>query len=145
MRTGPVPLDHAAYAIFGSGAGAGSVAALPKFPEGVIEMPYLATDSAASVGEPDASFRDSIPKRAYLEAGLGPDDWELTPASLELDSSCGSGSGCRSPGVSSNRRRGRSGSKRRWPAQALAWCSNCRPAAKPRDRTRRKSRAHVDR
>jgi acetyl-CoA acetyltransferase len=69
---------------------AGISTALPKFPELVIEMPYLATDSAASVGEPDASFRDSIAKRAYQEAGLGPEDLDVAEvydlsSAFELD------------------------------------------------------------
>jgi len=69
---------------------AGISTALPAFPELVIEMPYLATDSAASVGEPDASFRDSIPKRAYQEAGLGPEDLDVAEvydlsSAFELD------------------------------------------------------------
>jgi acetyl-CoA acetyltransferase len=69
---------------------AGLSTTLPTFPERVIEMPYLATDSAASVGEPDAAFRDSIPKRAYQESGLGPDDLDVAEvydlsSAFELD------------------------------------------------------------
>ncbi len=69
---------------------AGISTVLPTFPERVIEMPYLATDSAYSVGEPDASFRDSIPKLAYQESGLGADDIDVAEvydlsSAFELD------------------------------------------------------------
>ncbi len=62
----------------------------PEFPNTVLEMPNLATDSAATVAPPALPFRDSIAAAAYDEAGLGPDDlsvaevYDLSSA-LELD------------------------------------------------------------
>jgi acetyl-CoA acetyltransferase len=62
----------------------------PKFPNTIIEMPNFATDSAASVGLPNAPFRDSITTAAYEEAGIDPDDLDLAEvydlsSALELD------------------------------------------------------------
>ncbi len=62
----------------------------PRFASGVVEMPDLATDSAAAEGVEPASYRAAIPLRAYEEAGLGPEDiglaevYDLSTA-LELD------------------------------------------------------------
>jgi len=62
----------------------------PSYPKTVIEMPSFATDSAATVGPPEAAFRDSIAEKAYEEAGLGRDDVDLAEvyglsSALELD------------------------------------------------------------
>jgi acetyl-CoA acetyltransferase len=62
----------------------------PRYPNTLIEMPNFATDSAAGVAVPDTSFRDSIAKAAYEQAGIGPEDldcaevYDLSTA-LELD------------------------------------------------------------
>ncbi len=62
----------------------------PKYPNTVLEMPNFASDSAHTVGLPDATFRDSIAAAAYQEAGIGPEDvnvaevYDLSSA-LELD------------------------------------------------------------
>ncbi len=69
---------------------AGVSTVTPRFPQGVIEMPNFSTDSAAAVAPPDTPFRDSIAKRAYEEAGLGPEDLDLAEvydlsSALELD------------------------------------------------------------
>ncbi|MCA9529909.1 MAG: lipid-transfer protein [Myxococcales bacterium] len=62
----------------------------PAFPNTVIEMPNLATDSGASSGPPETPFKASIAKRAYDRAGVGPEDvdvaevYDLSTA-LELD------------------------------------------------------------
>jgi acetyl-CoA acetyltransferase len=62
----------------------------PTFPNTVIELPEFATDSAVAVGPPETSFRDSIAKAAYEEAGISPEDvdvaevYDLSTA-LELD------------------------------------------------------------
>jgi acetyl-CoA acetyltransferase len=53
-------------------------------------MPNFATDSAAGVPVPDTPFRDSIAKRAYEQAGVGPEDVDLAEvydlsSALELD------------------------------------------------------------
>jgi acetyl-CoA acetyltransferase len=62
----------------------------PTYPQAVIEMPYLATDSAAVVGPPERLFRDAIAHAAYEEAGIGPEDLSLAEVydlstALELD------------------------------------------------------------
>ncbi len=62
----------------------------PTFPNTVIEMPNMSTDSAHTSKLPDAPFRDSIAKAAYEEAGLGPEDMNLAEvydlsSALELD------------------------------------------------------------
>src|SRR5690606_19538757 len=60
----------------------------PTFASAVIEMPDLATDSAAAMQA--HSFRAALPKKAYEEAGIGPQDvsvaevYDLSTA-LELD------------------------------------------------------------
>lgn len=62
----------------------------PTFPNTVIDMPLLATDSSAVTGAPERTFKESIAHAAYEEAGLGPDDvdvaevYDLSTA-LELD------------------------------------------------------------
>jgi acetyl-CoA acetyltransferase len=62
----------------------------PEFPQTVIEMPNFSTDSAAGAPVPDTPFKDSIAKRAYEQAGLGPEDMDLAEvydlsSALELD------------------------------------------------------------
>ena len=64
--------------------------ATPRFPNTIIEMPNFATDSAAAVGPPELTFRDSIAAEAYEQAGIGPDDLDLAEvydlsSALELD------------------------------------------------------------
>jgi acetyl-CoA acetyltransferase len=60
----------------------------PTFASAVVEMPDLATDSAVAA-EPH-SFRAALPKKAYEEAGIGPEDVSLAEVydlstALELD------------------------------------------------------------
>ena len=60
----------------------------PRFASNEVEMPDIATDSAAAAAS--HSFRASIAARAYEEAGLGPKDVSLAEvydlaASMELD------------------------------------------------------------
>jgi acetyl-CoA acetyltransferase len=62
----------------------------PTFPNTVVDLPDLATDSAAAVGPPPVGFRPSIAAAAYEEAGLGPEDLSLAEVydlstALELD------------------------------------------------------------
>jgi acetyl-CoA acetyltransferase len=62
----------------------------PTFPSTQLEMPDLATDSAASVPGPDMNFQPAIIDAAYREAGIGPDDLSLAEVydlstSMELD------------------------------------------------------------
>lgn len=62
----------------------------PSFASSVVEMPDIATDSAAADGIEAQSFRASLPIKAYEEAGIGPEDvdvaevYDLSTA-LELD------------------------------------------------------------
>lgn len=62
----------------------------PTFPNHLVEMPNLATDSSAAVAPPERPFRASIAHAAYEEAGIGPEDidvaevYDLSTA-LELD------------------------------------------------------------
>jgi len=62
----------------------------PTYPQTIIEMPYLATDSAAVAAPPERLFRDAIAHAAYQEAGIGPEDLDLAEVydlstALELD------------------------------------------------------------
>ena len=62
----------------------------PTFPKTIIDLPDIATDSAATAPPPERSFRDSIAFAAYEEAGIGPDDLDLAEVydlstALELD------------------------------------------------------------
>ncbi len=56
---------------------AGVSTVTPRYPNTWIEMPNFATDSAAVVSPPDVSFRDSIAKGAYDQAGVDPADVDL--------------------------------------------------------------------
>jgi acetyl-CoA acetyltransferase len=49
----------------------------PTFPNAIIDMPYLASDSWAAAGDEEHTFKDQIAQRAYDEAGVGPDDLDL--------------------------------------------------------------------
>jgi acetyl-CoA acetyltransferase len=62
----------------------------PRFPNTVIDLPGIATDSAAAVAPPEFTFRDSIAAAAYEEAGAGPEDLDVAEvydlsSALELD------------------------------------------------------------
>lgn len=62
----------------------------PTFANAVVEMPDIATDSAAAAGVEPHRYRAAIPAKAYDEAGIGPEDvsvaevYDLSSA-LELD------------------------------------------------------------
>jgi acetyl-CoA acetyltransferase len=62
----------------------------PTFASAVVEMPDIATDSAAADGIEAIRYRETIPRKAYEEAGIGPEDvsvaevYDLSSA-LELD------------------------------------------------------------
>jgi acetyl-CoA acetyltransferase len=69
---------------------AGVSTVTPRYPDTVLDMPNFATDSAAVCAAPDAPFKDSIARRAYEEAGIGPEDVDLAEvydlsSALELD------------------------------------------------------------
>ena len=62
----------------------------PTYPDTVIDLPYLATDSWAGSPPPDRGFKESIAARAYAEADLGPEDVDVAEvydlsSALELD------------------------------------------------------------
>ncbi len=46
----------------------------PRYPNTVLDLPDIATDSAVAVSPPDETFRASIARAAYEEAGIGPGD-----------------------------------------------------------------------
>ncbi len=62
----------------------------PTFPNTVIDMPLLATDPSTATGVPERTFKESIGRAAYEEAGIAPGDvdvaevYDLSTA-LELD------------------------------------------------------------
>lgn len=69
---------------------AGLSTATPVFPNTLIEMPFLATDSTVAVAAPERSFRDSLAPRALGQAGLGPEDIDVAEvydlsSAFELD------------------------------------------------------------
>ncbi|MFE3092877.1 lipid-transfer protein [Streptomyces sp. NPDC059248] len=49
----------------------------PTYPRTVLDLPDIATDSAAVVAPSPVPFRASIARAAYEEAGIGPDDLSL--------------------------------------------------------------------
>ena len=62
----------------------------PTFASSVVEMPDIATDSAAAEGIEAHAFRSTLPHKAYEEAGIGPEDVDLAEVydlstALELD------------------------------------------------------------
>lgn len=62
----------------------------PSFASGTVEMPDIATDSAAAAGIEAINYRSQIPLKAYEEAGIGPEDIDLAEVydlstALELD------------------------------------------------------------
>ena len=56
---------------------AGISTVTPTFPDTVIDLPYLATDSAGATPPPARGFKESIADQVYAEAGLGPDDVDV--------------------------------------------------------------------
>lgn len=62
----------------------------PTFPNTVIDMPLMSTESSAVAGVPERTFKESIGDAAYEEAGISPADvdvaevYDLSTA-LELD------------------------------------------------------------
>ncbi len=79
--------------------------ATPRYPRTVLDLPDIATDSAAAVPEPETGFRASIAHTAYEEAGIGPEDLSLAEVydlstALELEwyedlGLCGAGEGAK--------------------------------------------------
>ncbi|MFI7179341.1 lipid-transfer protein [Streptomyces spororaveus] len=77
----------------------------PTYPRTVLDLPDIATDSAVAVAPAAGSFRSSIARAAYEEAGLGPEDLSLAEVydlstALELEwyediGLCGEGEGAK--------------------------------------------------
>jgi acetyl-CoA acetyltransferase len=77
----------------------------PRFPNTVLDLPDIATDSWAAAEPPDGTFRTSIARAAYEEAGVGPEDLSLAEVydlstALELQwyedlGLCGEGEGAK--------------------------------------------------
>ena len=51
---------------------AGLSTVTPVYPDTVIDLPYMATDSAGATPEPLRGFKQSIGDKVYEESGLGP-------------------------------------------------------------------------
>jgi len=69
---------------------AGLSTVTPTYPDTVIDLPYLATDSTAAVELPPLGFKESISEQVYNEAGMGPEDVDVAEvydlsSALELD------------------------------------------------------------
>ncbi|MEU9303028.1 lipid-transfer protein [Streptomyces sp. NPDC048269] len=77
----------------------------PTYPRTVLDLPDIATDSSIAVRPAAGSFRSSIARAAYEEAGIGPDDLSLAEVydlstALELEwyediGLCGEGEGAK--------------------------------------------------
>ncbi|MFI7360131.1 lipid-transfer protein [Streptomyces avidinii] len=77
----------------------------PTYPRTVLDLPDIATDSSVALAPAAGSFRSSIARAAYEEAGLGPDDLSLAEVydlstALELEwyediGLCGEGEGAK--------------------------------------------------
>ncbi|MFJ9580278.1 lipid-transfer protein [Streptomyces sp. NPDC101191] len=77
----------------------------PTYPRAVLDLPDIATDSAVAVSPAPHTFRASIARAAYEEAGLGPEDLSLAEVydlstALELEwyediGLCGRGEGAK--------------------------------------------------
>ncbi|MFB7867470.1 lipid-transfer protein [Streptomyces sp. NPDC056069] len=77
----------------------------PTYPRAVLDLPDIATDSAVAVPPAPHTFRASIARAAYEEAGLGPEDLSLAEVydlstALELEwyediGLCGRGEGAK--------------------------------------------------
>lgn len=69
---------------------AGVSTVTPTYPNTIIDLPDMATDSTAVVARADQTFKQSIAHAAYEEAGIGPEDLSLAEVydlstALELD------------------------------------------------------------
>ena len=49
----------------------------PTFPQTVLDMPYLSTESSSVVPAGDETFKESLARAAYEEAGISPEDVDV--------------------------------------------------------------------
>jgi acetyl-CoA acetyltransferase len=68
----------------------GVASVTPSYPNTVLEIPNISTDSSAVVAAPSRSYLDSIAHTAYEQAGIGPEEIDLAEVydlatSVELD------------------------------------------------------------
>jgi acetyl-CoA acetyltransferase len=68
----------------------GVASVTPTYPNTVLEIPNIATDSSAVVAPGEQSYMDSIAAAAYEQAGVGPEDLDVAEVydlatALELD------------------------------------------------------------
>jgi acetyl-CoA acetyltransferase len=68
----------------------GIASVTPTYPNTVLELPNISTDSALVVPVPERSYMDSIGDAAYAQAGVGPEDVDVAEVydlatSIELD------------------------------------------------------------
>ena len=62
----------------------------PTYPDSILDLPYLATDSAAGAALPEVEFKKSIIKHVYEESGFAAEDIDVAEvydlaSSMELD------------------------------------------------------------
>ncbi|MDH3753854.1 MAG: lipid-transfer protein [Acidimicrobiia bacterium] len=62
----------------------------PTYPDTVLDLPYLASNSAGTDPRPELGFKESIAARVYDQAGIGPDEVDVAEvydlsSALELD------------------------------------------------------------
>jgi acetyl-CoA acetyltransferase len=68
----------------------GVASVTPTYPNTVLELPNISTDSSAVVPDPPRSYMDSIGDAAYQQAGIGPDEIDVAEVydlatAVELD------------------------------------------------------------
>ncbi|HEU5454907.1 MAG TPA: lipid-transfer protein [Nocardioides sp.] len=84
-------VDHARRLGVAAPVRVGAVSTVtPTFPNTVLDMPNLSTDAAGAAGQPATTFKESIGRAAYEEAGVDPSDVDLAEVydlstALELD------------------------------------------------------------
>jgi acetyl-CoA acetyltransferase len=49
----------------------------PRYPDAIINIPRISTDSTSSSGWPELRYHEHVARRAYEEAGVGPEDLDL--------------------------------------------------------------------
>jgi len=49
----------------------------PVYPDAIINVPRISTDSTLSAGTPEMRYHEMVARKAYEEAGIGPEDLDL--------------------------------------------------------------------